>query len=87
MFTPDETADYPGDECPLPLQWIDCVRITHTDLDDPKEREIHDVWANEPDDRTQLSEPWLGISVFEIVRHVLPRGYEWVHESKTRIQK
>jgi len=50
------------EDCPIPLEYVDILRRTETDIDAKQEKTIRDFWTTEDADRT-LSQPWIGSSV------------------------
>ena len=64
---------------------IDVMRRTDTDCDMKVEKRIEDLWTDEGS--RELSIPWTGKTVFWLLRHAAPKGYEYVLGRKTRIQK
>ena len=80
LFMPDE----PGAECPIPLKYLDVTRRTETSCDSSSEKCIRDLWVdNAPD----LSEPWLGKTVFDIIPRPAKEGHQWVNGRHTKVKK
>ena len=70
MFIP--TAD----SVPIPLEYLDVMRYTRTDIDGI-EAEIRDVWfGNDQGDR-KLSEPWVGRTHLYLITPKPRNGYAW----------
>ena len=61
-------------ECPVPLEFLDVMRTTHTDLEDRVEARIADIWTQ--DGERSLSAEWTGKTSFDILRPEPPTGYE-----------
>ena len=84
MFVPNES------NCPIPLKYVDVMRVTQTNLDSPSESRIEDIWWPTPGDiyevQRDLSSPWTGKTTFDLIRPVPPKGYEWVEGRLTKIQ-
>jgi len=67
-------------ECPIPLRYLDVVRITMTNLEERKEAYMEDVWIPEapmPEDTRLLSGEWTGKTIFRILRPEPPPGHMW----------
>ena len=60
---------------PIPLQYIDVSRTTHTNLDVKQERRIDDFW-NIGGSR-DLSDSWTGFTQFTLLEEEPPNGYMW----------
>ena len=71
LFIPTE------DHCPIPLEWLDTMRDTYTDLGHGDLRQIEDYWT---EDRREggrhLDEEWIGRTVFSIKRPKTDNHYE-----------
>ena len=90
LFVPDDQ------NLPIPLKYIDVTRQTETSLDSPSEKFIQDYW-NVPRDNPaggdpmqadrQLSEPWTGRTIFNLLRQPPPEGWEWVSGRLTKKQR
>ena len=79
LFIPSEA------DCPLPLDYIDVIRMTKTDIEDQEESRIEDTWnihGPQP-----LSVPWKGTTSFSILRPKPPTGKMWVMGRLTRRQR
>ena len=63
MFTPYLTDD----PLPVPIQQIDVIRTTHTNIDDPEECYIKDVWDTTHLDHRPLSGEWTGKTCFRLI--------------------
>ena len=74
-------------EMPIPLEYIDILRATKTNLDDESEARIDDYWYDQADANRDLSGMWTGHTVFQLLRPRPPSGHEWVEGRLTRIQE
>ena len=81
MFAPDRCHDPP----PIPLEHIDVTRTTKTNLENQDEKAIEDVWDGSDADVRQLSDWWVGETVFHRYFRE-PKGYRVVQGRLTRIQ-
>ena len=90
LFVPDDQ------NLPIPLKYVDVTRQTDTSLESPCEKVIRDYWnvatqnpaGGDPmQENRQLSEPWTGRTIFNLLRQPLPEGWEWVCGRATKIQK
>ena len=73
----------PREECfPIPLNYIDVTRTTHTNLDVKQEKRIDDDWNI--DGSRDLSDPWTGFTQFALLEEKAPDGYMWSGERLTR---
>ena len=80
MFVPTE------DNCPIPLKWIDVMRITKTDLDIDGYKNIDDVWTpDDPHSKRELPETWTGSTAFFPLMPKPPNGWDYVEGRLTRI--
>ena len=79
MFVPTER------ELPIPIKFLDVHRLTITDIDEFKEREIKDLWPLE--EQRELSTTWTGRTTFQIMRPKPKDGHKWIDGRLTRIQK
>ena len=71
---------------PIPLKYIDVMRVTYTNLEDKAEHRISDIWCRADAD-TELSLPWIGTTQFcVILRPRPPDGYKWISGRLTRVQ-
>ena len=75
-------------DCPIPLQYLDVMRTTETDLNNEKEAKIEDIWAggNPQSTLVELSEEWTGKTFFDLLRPKPRVGYKWVEGRLTKIQ-
>ena len=82
LFVPDAA------DCPIPLKYLDVMRVTETDLDTKAERRIPDIWTDNTDGNPSrdLSSPWVGRTMFDILRPRPPPGMKWVEGRLTRVQ-
>ena len=73
-------------DCPVPIEYVDILRRTETDLDARSERTIRDIWTYE-NANYDLSQPWTGRVTFELRR--IDPGNKWyyVEGRRTQIQK
>ena len=78
-FMPDEV------ECPIPLKDIDILRKTRTDLDTLAEKEQDDFWTEHGP--TEMSFPWKGSTMFDLLRPKPPHGFTWCEARLTKVQK
>ena len=74
------------EDCPVPLEYIDILRRTETDIDAKSEKTIRDFWTTENADY-ELSQPWVGRVVFELRRIDPGKCWEYVEGRLTEIQK
>ena len=58
---------------PVPLEYIDLSRTTHTNLDVKQEKRIDDYWNI--DDSRDLSDPWTGFTQFTLLEEKAADGY------------
>ena len=73
----------PGEESfPIPLQYIDVSRTTHTNLDVFQESRIDDFWNI--DGSRDLSDPWTGFTQYTLLEEKAPDGYMWSGERLTK---
>ena len=82
MFAPDRCPDPP----PIPLEHIDVMRYSKTDLENQDEKAIDDVWDGSDSDERMLSDWWVGETSFKRYSKA-PKGYLIIGGRKTRIQK
>ena len=73
------------DSFPIPLEYIDVTRTTHTNLDEKQERRIDDYWN--VDGSRDLSDYWTGFTQFALLEEKPPDGFEWSGGRLTRIQQ
>ena len=78
IFSPREES------FPIPLQYIDVTRTTHTNLDVKQEKRIDDCWNI--DGSRDLSDPWTGVTQFTLLEEKPPDGYKWSGRRLTRKQ-
>ena len=69
---------------PIPLQYIDVSRTTHTNLDVKQEKRIDDYWNI--DGSRDLSDPWTGFTQFTVLEEKPPDGCMSSRERLTRKQ-
>ena len=69
---------------PIPFQYIDASRTTHTNLDVMQEKRIDDYWNT--DGSRDLSDPWAGFTQCTPLEEKAPDGYMWSGERLTRKQ-
>ena len=62
-------------ELPIPLKYLDVMRLTETDISEKEESHINDLW---PDAKRELSFEWTGSASFFILRPTPPKGMKWV---------
>ena len=70
---------------PIPLQYIDVSRTTHTNLDVKQERRVDDYWNI--DGSRDLSDPWTGFTQVTLLEENPPEGFMWSGERLTKRQK
>ena len=63
---------------PIPIEYIDVMRTTRTDLDSAQETFIEDIWFGNPNADKELSGKWTGTTTFPLLRTKPPQGQEWV---------
>ena len=78
LFVPKEET------FPIPLEYIDVTRCTHTDLDVMQEKKIDDYWN--VDSCKPLSDSWRGFTKFTLLKEKPPKGYMLPGERLTKIQ-
>ena len=69
---------------PIPLNYIDVSRTTHTNLDVMQESRIDGYWNI--DGSRDLSDPWTGVTQFTLLEEKPPDGYMWSGGRLTRKQ-
>ena len=69
---------------PIPLEYIDVSRTTHTNLDVKQEKRIDDCWN--VDESRDLSDPWTGFTQFTPLEEKPPDRFMWVGRRLTRKQ-
>ena len=69
---------------PIPLEYIEVSRATHTNLDVKQEKRIDDYWN--VDGSRDLSDPWIGFTQFTLLEEKPPDGYMWSGVRLTRKQ-
>ena len=69
---------------PIPLEYIDVSRTTHTNLDVKQERLIDDNWNF--DGSRDLSDSWTGFTQFTLQEEKPPNGYMWSGWTLTKRQ-
>ena len=69
---------------PIPLNYIDVTRTTHTNLDVKQEKRIDDYWNI--DGSRDLSDPWTGFTQFTLLDEKAPDGSSTSGERLTRKQ-
>ena len=69
---------------PIPLQYIDVSRTTHTNLDVKQEKRIEKYWNI--DGSRDLSDSWTSFTHFTLLEEKPPDGYVWSGERLTRKQ-
>ena len=69
---------------PIPLQYIDVSRTTHTNLDVKKEKRIDDSWKI--DGSRDFSDPWRSFTKFTLLEEKPPNGKMWSVERLTKKQ-
>ena len=69
---------------PIPLEYIDVSRTTHTNLDVKQEKRIDDYWNI--DGSGDLSDYWTGFTQFNLLEEKAPDGYMWSRGRLTRKQ-
>ena len=80
---------------PIPLDYVDIRRETHTSLESPKKAVILDTWwlpASQPDttnalrkQEPELSAPWAGKTMFNLLINVPRPGFEWCEGEEIKI--
>ena len=76
-------------EPPIPIEYVDVMRITETDLETKAESRIEDYWNEDhvPDaGPRQLSSFWTGRTIIKLLRIAPPR-WEWQSGRLTQVQK
>ena len=63
---------------PVPLKYIDGTRTSYTTLDVMLERNIDDFWKVDGD--RDLSDTWIGFTIFATLSEKPPDGYTWSGE-------
>ena len=81
LFTPTT------DDCPLPLEWLDILRETKTDLQHAELDCIDDFWTQDSlNGARDLDEEWIGRTSFNILRPKPGKGLEWQNGRLTQVQ-
>ena len=70
---------------PIPLEFFDVIRSTHTDLDVAEEKRFDDCWN--VDGSRNLSDSWTGFKRFTLLNEILPKGKRWSGERLAKIQR
>ena len=78
LYSPREES------CPIPLEYIDVSRTTHTNLDVMQESRINDYWNI--DGPRELPDSWTGFTQFTLLSDKPPDGYLWSGERLTKRQ-
>ena len=81
---PTTTLCVPKDDFPIPLNCIDVQRQTKTGIDVLHEATIDDYWNIDGD--KSLSEPWIGLTRFELLNKNPAEGHEWLQGKLTKKQ-
>ena len=81
MYVPKES------ELPIPLKYIDVLRTTDTDLESKEEKTIDDIWFGDKKSERELSAPWTGRTIFQIVHPKPKPGWEWQDGRLTKKQR
>ena len=81
LFRPDEE----GAKLPIPLKFLDVMRITETDLLDAAENQIKDHWPH-PMSKS-LSDSWTGTTTFFLRMPPPPPGQKWIAGRLVPIRK
>ena len=83
LFIPSDSIDPPL----IPIDRIDVVRVTSTDLETVDERMVEDCWTGRSsDDHRRLSARWTGEARFEVTPEDCGPGYHMVGGRVTRRQ-
>ena len=79
----------------IPLEYVDIRRETYTDLESPGEPMIYDTWwlpANQSaavdiirKDEVELSAPWVGKTMFNLLMNVAKPGYDWCEGEEIKV--
>ena len=69
---------------PIPLEYIDVTRSTHTDLDVMQEKRADDCWN--VDSNRSLSDSLKGFTKFTLLEEKPLKGYIWSVERLTKVQ-
>ena len=72
-------------EPPIPIEYVDIMRITETDLETLAESRIEDYWTTDAEPK-ELSGSWTGRTIFKLFR-IAPPGHEWQSGRLTQVQK
>ena len=78
LFNPESS------NCPIPTKWLDVMRVTKTDLETDAEARVEDNWYGSDD--KELSSPWTGKTIFDLLRPKPPPGHQWVEGRLTKMQ-
>ena len=81
--------DFREVEPPIPIEYVDIMRITETDLETLAESRIEDYWTTEyvpGADPRELSGSWTGKTILKLFR-INPPGWEWQSGRLTQLQK
>ena len=80
LFKPEDE-----ESLPVPVQYLDIMRTTETDLLDESESKIDDYWT-EAGTRS-LSDAWTGRTMFYLRMPIPPQGSKWVRGRLVKIKK
>ena len=85
LCTPNED---PEDPSPIPVRFLDIMRRTTTSSTAKAESIIEDHWVEEDDARRELTDEWIGQTIFYLRKPACDRkGYEWQNCRETRVNK
>lgn len=83
LCTPNEDPDDPS---PIPLRFIDIMRRTTTSCASKAEAIIEDFRVGYADEHRELSDEWVGQTMFYLRRPAAKKGYEWQSCRETKVQ-
>ena len=81
MFVPTEQT------LPIPVEYLDIMRTTVTNIDNELERRIVDYWYDNPQAGRDLTIPWTGRTTFDLLKPKPDPGWSWQAGRLTKIQK
>ena len=84
LCTPIEDANDPS---PIPARFIDRMRRTATSCASKAVAIIEDFWVDEADEHRELSDEWVGQTMFYLRRPAAKKGYEWQNCRGTKVQR
>ena len=80
LFSPSEAT------LPIPLEYIDVLRHTQTNLDDANEAKKLDFWYDNANVSEPLTGTWTGTTTFYLLKPKPTKGFEWQDCRLTKVQ-